>query len=71
MVYAFTCSGVLPVWYKNMTSFAKLGPLESIIGKHYISMVLAHYKSLVLLPLLQAAISLPDSWIHGMCQCSC
>ena len=33
MVHAFTCAGMLPVHYKNMTSFAKIGP----VGECYIS----------------------------------
>ena len=32
MVHAFTCAGMLPVQYKNMTSFAKIGS----VGERYI-----------------------------------
>ena len=38
MVHAFTCAGMLPVQYKNMTSFAKIG---SVGGATFL-MVLAH-----------------------------
>ena len=33
MVHAFTCAGMLPVQYKNMTTFAKIGS----VGERYIS----------------------------------
>ena len=33
MVHAFTCAGMLPVQYKNMSTFAKIGS----VGERYIS----------------------------------
>ena len=40
MVHAFTCAGMLPVQYKNMTSYAKIGSFGEQL--HFL-MVLAHY----------------------------